>query len=441
LFFLIPITLNYPNNFSEIKNKNDLGYLEQFILIIASTMLIYMAITVWNIFTIHKWKRIINISKKLKSKQSKKLNQKVESIKNQCFNIPYFIFFIQIIVFTTISICVNIFFGVHTGFSTRSRLVLIIISTSSLVSILSLPIINNIFKGILLFIYGEQIKRSKLSIKQVINIPLEIIQKLFCSLKKRKPVSIRNGLSKIALQNVKVTLNFKSFIQILPMLITVMFFVSFLGYSRLIQEKGTLVYKDYKIRLVEKYEQINNSKNIDDIKKIINEIIIHEDLKDMNSTYLIARLDTKEVYVSDNSNLSNVFKFNIFNEKSRHIQDESGAVQAAVIPVQINGQDLIVGIKYKVSSFDTIYYFIIISLLLVLINIIVIYLFSKSITENINDVTYGLKKIVAQNSILGQDLPVISNDEIGDLLIRTIVFKIGKETMLNLLLRGQKPIC
>ena len=50
------------------------------------------------------------------------------------------------------------------------------------------------------------------------------------------------------------------------MIISAIFFVSLIGYSRLIDEKGSIIFKFYKYQLVERFKNLGN--NINSIQQI-----------------------------------------------------------------------------------------------------------------------------------------------------------------------------
>ncbi len=429
LNILMPIILNYPPNYSEIAANSKLSYNGQFILILGSIIAIYSVIGIANIYTVRKWEKMIQIlkrRKKLTTSRYINFSIKVENIKNMCVNIPYLMLFVQILIPVIVFIIVNSNFAVKTSFSTTSRSILIVLSSSALVGIISLPVVNRVFKEIILFVYDENTEKSIGIFSLIKGLFIRTVKKSLYIIKRIlafriKFTSIKNTFFRKKFADIftpKLNLNFKSFITILPILILIMTFISFLGYSKVIQEKGTLINKIYGLQIDSRSTQINSLENIDQVKKIFSEIIKQVNLKDIPSSILIAEPNIKKVDVSDNDMLSNVFIYNLFKNTSGYIQDESGAVQATIIRLKLNEINYIVGIKYIVSSSNTILDFVVISLILLILSTVVIHIFSNSIAQYINDVIKGLKEIEEQNNLnFDKPLHATSNDEIGDLVL------------------------
>lgn len=366
-YFLLPILLNYPPNFYEIANKYNFNYLMQFTLIIL--VILVMGSTFYSIILkgIGKWENIIvdNFSQ----------SHEIKTIRQKCFNIPYIIYVVQIIIPVLIFLIIFPFITVFNILSVILilKIAIMIFSVASLTSIISLVFSRKIFVQILL--------------------------------------KINTGLD---LEGIRIKLRNKIFLQIIPMIITSILFTSLIGYSRLIEEKGNLLYQLYKIQLIDTFKKPQTLFNEDQIKQLLSKV----KFENIHSTFIVT--PKKQIITSNGIPLNKIFTiylFEYFSKYNGHIYDKTGETQGAAIKLKGIDGEYIVGIKYEVVSSKAALYFFIGFIVLLTINILILSYFSKSLTDDISLVADNLSEIAEGADVnLEKKIPITSNDEIGDLV-------------------------
>ena len=190
----------------------------------------------------------------------------------------------------------------------------------------------------------------------------------------------------------------------------------FLGYSRLIDEKGNLLYRIYKNQLSALFVNFHNSDNAETIEEILKQVKM-ESKKDF---YFIINHEGKvENYLGPS--LSKIFIMYIINYSKKyngHIYGDDAEVQGTVINIPGNdGKIWTVGVRYEVVSPLTMLYFLLGFFALIGISIFILFFFSKSLSEDISLVSESLDAIATgQEDSLDNKIPVTSNDEIGSLV-------------------------
>jgi signal transduction histidine kinase len=363
---LIPMLLNYPPNNEEVSSRLGTSNILQYIVIL------FLALFIGTIFFV-KALRGINSWEKL-DKNSFEDTKKLYDIRKKCINLPYLIFIGQILL-TSLPI-IPILFTVallnKISLLIPMKIITIVITVFSLAAVVSHVFSKGIFKMILLKTYfGGEIEGKRISIKN------------------------------------------KIFIQIVPIIVISMLITAFLGYSKLIEEKGNLLYMMYKSTLT------NNLKSID--------------LKDSDQTMRLLKSmnldDSRIVYytyspngtvvTSDGSSLSEYLLYYIKNPyASDRIFDANIGTQGIVVKLNGDGGEWKLGIIFDVASKQLVIYFFISFITLLALNIFVLYYFSKSLAGEISLIAESLNDIAEGDHVdLDRKIAVVSNDELADLVI------------------------
>lgn len=368
---LIPILLNYPPYLSEyLKLIGAFPYLVQCIGILFFILLTGNLFLIKLLKGINKWEKYLY-------EDSLESQKNLKEIRKKCLNLPYLIYIsllffmvIPVIVVLVILTAIN-----KTTFYYIPKIAILIFSFISLTGIISLIFSKRIFTRILFRTYRNE-----------------------------------------NLQGKRITLKTKIFIQVLPMIIMAILFTSLVGYSRLIDEKGQILYKLYKYKLEDKFRDISKVENINQIRDLLNEVSIENG---RGCKFIVT--PEKKVITSDGSNLSKLFSIAINNLSSKlqgRLYSEDGEIQGVMLNVKGTNGDWIVGIKYEVASFESVLFFLFGFITLLALNIFVLYYFSKSLSDDISLVANSLTEIAEGADVnLDQKIPVTSNDEIGDLVI------------------------
>ena len=304
--------------------------------------------------------------------KDKKVNKHtVEKIRKKCFNLPYIMFFIELFLPTLGIMFVLLLTGSHHGVMI-GKIMVLVLSFALLLASFTYIFSKSIYAEILSSTYKEG---SNLGLR----VPLK---------------------NKIAMQ-------------IIPLFISVLLLVSFIGYSRSVKEKEDIYFDIYHSNLTESFNT-NTTYTIDEIKDILSQM---KKYGPETSTFIL--LDDKIITVSgeEPSYFMVTYTKELSSNYNGRTYDSYGIdTQGATIILNTTEGTCYVGISYSIFSKEVTFFLVITCLILLLIVGLLLHYFSSSITRDINVVTDGLKNIYSNSkSTYMEKLPVISNDEIGDL--------------------------
>ncbi len=224
-------------------------------------------------------------------------------------------------------------------------------------------------------------------------------------------------LENSVLKATRIGLRFKVILQIFPLFLFSILFISWIGQSGLIKEKGDALFKSYQRELqmiAVSYPSIQSRAQMNQFFNL---------LETDNKKDIAFYIDPEGKYkTSDNSGLSKFFlKYTreLAFKYHGHTYDYYGSnIQGAVIKLRgVNG-DWIFGIKYVVGSSKTIFLFFISIMAISIFAALIILYFARTLAEDIALIASGLTEIAeGSEADLNKKIAVISNDEIGDLAI------------------------
>jgi len=305
------------------------------------------------------------------NKDKKTNKHTVEKIRKKCFNLPYIIFFIELFLPTLGIMFVLLLTGSHHGIMI-GKIMVLVLSFALLLASFTYIFSKSIYAEILSSTYKEG---SNLGLR----------------------VPLKN----------KITM------QIIPLFISVLLLVSFIGYSRSVKEKEDIYFDIYHSNLTESFNT-NTTYTIDEIKDILSQMKKYDP---ETSTFIL--LDDKIITVSgeEPSYFMVTYTKELSSNYNGRTYDSYGIdTQGATIILNTTEGTCYVGISYSIFSKEVTFFLVITCLILLLIVGLLLHYFSSSITRDINVVTDGLKNIYSNSkSTYMEKLPVISNDEIGDL--------------------------
>ncbi|NLY76302.1 MAG: HAMP domain-containing histidine kinase [Firmicutes bacterium] len=362
---LIPRLLNYPPGIIDYKPLG-VSYFQQYCIIIS--VVIFLGIIVLNLL----YKGIDNWKILLENNIGNNINE-ILAIRKKCFNLPYVIYFAQIVLSTLILFIV--FFIIKTPFIVSFKIITVIFTFSTLGAVASLIFSKKILSKILLSTYkfGE-----------------------------------KSGF-RIGIKN-------KIFIHVIPIFMASILFTSLVGYSRLIEDKSEWMYRVFKEKLEQSFRDVTFINNINEIKEVFNVI----DFRGVKySKFIIDPSD--KIITLDNNPLDKMFVLYLKNLSEKYggrVYGATGEIQGVIIKIKgINGLWTI-GIKYDVTTNILIITFLGTFIMLLILNSIVLYYFSSSLSEDISLVAQSLTNLAEGEKVdLDQKIPVTSNDEIGDLVV------------------------
>ena len=373
LYLIIPYVLNYPPN--SIDNDFQVGvvgikYTNQFIILalILCVFVLSALMFLYNMLSL----------KKIKNKHTNKIdNKQVEKIRKRSFTYPYMVLLLTLIVPPAI-VCFCLFLF-NTTPELNLRLTIIIFCMSAIFSIFSYIVNKSFFINTL-------VKTSKISNNKV------------------------TGL--------RINLYLKMLLQMLPIFLYSFIIILLLSLSLLTTEKGNLIYNLYHQELANYFSDSEKTYNIDELPNILRQNI---ELQNDEDNFFVISCNDGQIYYSEEE-LNTFFQkyLNEFYDKTNgHIYDNYGQnIEGSAIKIHTSVGDCYVGVRFYVFSTSFVTPFIIATIILLFFNILFVLYISKDFSNDIKTISKQLNAIAASENISNEhNLPVTSNDELGDLTI------------------------
>lgn len=215
---------------------------------------------------------------------------------------------------------------------------------------------------------------------------------------------------------LKTNLTTKVFLQIIPLFMIAILFTSLVGYTRLTKERGDLIFSNYQRQLT----KIGNRNTIYNESQIIG-LLSKIDLEHQNDLKFLITPQGK-VKTFPPTGLSKFF-IKYTREIAFHYQGHTYAeygsdIQGAVKKLTGANGDWIIGVEYNTASSEIFIYFSITLLALLSVAIFIAYFYGKTLSDDIKAIAAHLTEIAErEDRQLNEQIPVISNDEIGELEI------------------------
>lgn len=365
LYKSIPILLCYVENVQEYSRAQNFSYDLQFIVATFFVMVLSTFILRRQFKDIAKYGVYL----------SEGNVEKLEEIRKKCMNLPYIIYLCQIYVPFFIATLVMIVSGIVINFPIilMFKLCSIVFSFCFLSAIVSYTFSRRIFIRILYNTYKES------------TIP-----------------------------GFRIKIGSRVLMQIIPMIVTVILITALLGYSRLIEEKGNLLFDNYRYKLEETLKGRTTVENTDQLFRVLKNVKV----EGIKTTYFVKTPDGHLV-TTDNVKFPEYYMYFINHPvDGLRVYGYTKETQGVIEKFQINQKTWKVGVYFEVESPTTVKEFAITLIILLFINITVIYCFSKSISDDITRVADCLSEVGELGKLRERRvIPVISNDEIGDLVV------------------------
>jgi len=300
----------------------------------------------------------------------------INELRKRCFNYPYLFLIAQTIIPPIICAVLLILF--NTNLELLVRICIVIFSISAIYSTISYMIGKHYFERIL-------IQTSSMSSHQLIGIRLNMNKKLLA--------------------------------QTFPLFLYSAVIMILISISIMTTEKGDLLYHFYHEELFSTFSE-NTIYDIEDVQKTLTAFNLHSSEDEI----IMFSANNGEVYYSKNpiSNFLIQYTFNYYEEMNGQCFEYYGQnSQASLIKVHTNLGDYYVGIRFFVFNNGTFTPFFIVAIITILFNIFYIYFIGQSLSEDINAIVSAMKDITnLDNTLSADDLPITSNDEIGDLTLQ-----------------------
>ena len=366
---LLPTILNYgPESINTPFDveMSFIAYYQQFILISLVVFISLYLLSKFLLRDIDKWYKLPD------NEKYSDLNL-IKKVRKKCFNLPYIIFTLELLTPPVITAAFLVIIGSHQPIMIIKTLVLVI-SVLLILSVCS-------------FIFAK-------------NIYAEILSETYSS---------DGNLG------YRVNLWKKIILQTIPLVVMCILVTGLVSYSGSVKEAENIYYDVYS-RMLHSSFDTNKEYSLEEIKNIISSIKLYDTNK--HSIFVI----------DNNNNLTTVegpkvsefvrqYTIQISDRYDGRTYDSYGIdAQGSTIKLKTETGIIYVGILFNVESEITFHYLIIAFISLLILATVVLVLFGKSISNDLLQIVDGFKKITSNDDTLVNKLPVISNDEIGDLV-------------------------
>lgn len=369
LYWILPYILNYPTN--TINNDFQVQMVGITYTLQYCILVFLLAIFIFTTFSISY--RKLNFSIDVTSKKGEKY---YSELRKKLFNYPYITLIVQTIVPTIV--CAILLTVFKTNFELLMRICIVILSVSAIFAITSYMINRNFF-------IRKLIDTSNLVKSPVSGLNLRIFKKL-------------------------LILTFPLFLytSVLLLLITS---------SVMTTEKGDLLYRIYHQELVNDFST-SEVYTLPQAKESLEKLALNSD-----NDYIIMFSATDGTPYYSGGELKDFlvqYTLRYYNQMNGQCFEYYGQdSQAAVIKINTTDGEYYVGIHFSVFNSNIFVPFFIVAIITILFNTFYIYYIGKGISTDLNTVINGLKRVSTLDNVLEADnLPVTSNDEIGELTIQ-----------------------
>lgn len=369
LYWILPYILNYPTN--TINNDFQVQMVGITYTLQYCILVFLLAIFIFTAFSISY--RKLNFSIDVTSKKGEKY---YSELRKKLFNYPYITLIVQTIVPTIV--CAILLTVFKTNFELLMRICIVILSMSAIFAITSYMINRNFF-------IRKLIDTSNFVKTPVSGLNLRIFKKL-------------------------LILTFPLFLytSVLLLLITS---------SVMTTEKGDLLYRIYHQELVNDFST-SEVYTLPQAKESLEELALNSD-----NDYIIMFSATDGAPYYSGGELKDFlvqYTLRYYNQMNGQCFEYYGQdSQASVIKINTTDGEYYVGIHFSVFNSNIFVPFFIVAIITILFNTFYIYYIGKGISTDLNTVINGLKRVSTLDNVLEADnLPVTSNDEIGELTIQ-----------------------
>lgn len=369
LMLIIPKILNYAPGTINTEFDVQMSYISyntQFLILGIVIILGIVLFTKVTLRDIDKWY-------KSSAKERFADMEKIKKIREKCLTLPYIFYMIEILTPSIVTVIVLSVTGSH--FSIMITKIIILLASFS------------ILLGVVSFIFSK-------------NLYDEILSKTYIE---GSDIGFRVSLRKRIL------------ILIFPICVAAIILTALVGYSVSVIEKEDVLYDAYSRILKDNFDE-EKLYSKEEIINIANNIEVYN----AQDTMFIISKD-KNVEILKGSEISNFvieYTTQLSEQNNGRLYDSYGVDnQGSSIKLKLeNGEEIYFGIIYNVYSRTALNYLMLSSICLSIISGIIIAIFSSSISKSLRQIYQGFKNI-SDNSKKETMLPVVSNDEIGDLVI------------------------
>ncbi len=368
-YFLIPAMLNYPPNSinNEFEQNIDMGmkYDWQYLGIMLGALIISNFYFIRRVKDVDKYKLY-------KDKQDAKSQEKIHEIIDKCFRYPYQIYMVHAML-PSIAIGVGLWAtGADMGLT--GRVIMLIFAFTLVLGLLAYISSKSIFNEVLTDL--ENLEKSN--------------------------------------KGPKFKYKEKIFFLFFPLIFVAVLFSIITADTLLAKERGEFIFENYQNQFVTiDYHLLSNIEEVKDTLKQLNKHDEKDVLFIMNKDQVIYQ-DIPDDGVDE---FFRKYTFEVSNDGHTYGYYASG-IQGAYFPINIDSQLLVAGVMYRTSSAETTVLLIYTVCALLLMCIFFLENFSNDMSKQVSLVAQNMNLIASEKTIdYNQKMPVVSNDELGDLVV------------------------
>lgn len=367
LMLIIPKVLNYAPGTINTPFDIQMSYISYNTQFFALATLIILGIVISHKISLHEVDTWYRDTDKSKFTDIKRL----QKIRNKCITLPYIFFAVEIILPSTIAFILLSITGSHSAIMI-GKVILLLGSFSLLLAVVSFIFSKDIYDELLSKTYIEGFN-----------------------------IGARIGLKQ------------RIFLLIFPILLASILMTALIGYSSSIKEKEEALFYIYSNK-IRNFFDTSKTYSKEEIYSILSRI---NTLSDTDKFFMITE-EGEAICVKGTpvSNFVIEYTLQLSSTNNGRIYDSYGTdAQGCSLKLKTpTGETVYAGILYNVVAQSTFRYLIIVSVFLISISLVILYIFANSIRNSIQKITVGFEHIIDYtdtNSLL----PVVTNDEIGDL--------------------------
>ena len=374
VYFIMPLVQNFPPLSEDLQFQEqlpELTHTQQYMIAYA------LGVSVHTISFFVLMRRIFSYLRKYYADE-KISYEEIQNVRKDCINIPYKVFFVQMVLIIVIGIIFNFIMLISTFAILRFTLMIIVIA--SIISMVLLIGTQKLLYKVILSTYDVCSKYEKNTGYRITNS-----------------------------QNL--------LFQMIPFITVILIVISLIGYSKAVQQEGFATANYYRAYL-EMYTLDSSEVSMESLKELLSKVPLKSDA----DYYFIISPNDEEIYVSnpDGSVSDFVLTYrDFFYEESDHVLYETYGVDEQLYTIDIkdsSGNVWYYGFKYPVVDFELFIYYLKLIIIVLIVYSIFLYFWSHNISNNLIKTTASLKDILdAENSDKNKILPIVSNDEFSDL--------------------------
>ena len=368
LMLIIPKILNYGPGTINTPFDIQMSYISfntQFLILGIVIVLGIVFFTKIALRDIDKWYKV-SLTKRYSDKE------KIKQIRTKCLSLPYQFYAFEILTPSLVTILFLSLTGSHLSIMI-AKIIILLAAFSILLGVVSFIFSKNLYDEILTqtYIEGSDI-------------------------------------------GFRVSLRKRIIILLFPIFIASIILTALVGYSASVIEKEDAFYKIYNEALAENFDK-EKIYTYEEIKNIAQRINLYTDT---DRVFILKQNKTYDMVKGEKiSNFIVEYTIQISEQNNGRLYDSYGVdTQGASIKLKTDNGEVYVGILYDIYAETAFNYLILTALFLSGISGIIITIFASSISKSLRQIHKGFRNICAES---GKEmlLPVVSNDEIGDLVV------------------------